>query len=75
MTLIACNIIQILVLTKVLGGKVATTPAIQTVHLVQKMGQNDFNSVLRPPIKILSTLFTLKILILLTMSLFYGQKS
>ena len=31
-TLIACNIIQILVLTKVIDGKVATTPSIQTAR-------------------------------------------
>ena len=40
------------------------------MRLVLKMGQNDFNSVLRPPIKILSTLFTLQILILPTMDPF-----
>ena len=39
------------------------------------MGQNDFNSVLRPQIKILSTLFTLQLLILPTRDPFYGQKS
>ena len=38
----------------------------QNMRLVLKMGQNDFNSVLRPGIKILSTLFTLQLLILPT---------
>ena len=37
------------------------------------MGQNLFNSVLRPPIKILSTLFTLQLLILPTRDPFHGQ--
>ena len=47
----------------------------QNMRLVLKMGQNDFNSVLRPRIKILSTLFTLQLLILPTRDPFYGQKS
>ena len=47
----------------------------KNMRLVLKMGQNDFNSVLRPPIKILSTLFTLQLLILPTRDPFYGQKS
>ena len=45
----------------------------QNMRLVLKMGQNDFNSVLRPPIKILSTLFTLQLLILPTRDPFHGQ--
>ena len=47
----------------------------KNMRLVLKMGQNLFNSVLRPPIKILSTLFTLQLLILPTRDPFYGQKS
>ena len=38
----------------------------QNMRLALKLGQNDFNSVLRPRIKILSTLFTLQLLILPT---------
>ena len=47
----------------------------QNMRLVLKMGQNDFNSVLRPRIKILSTLFTLQLLILPTRDPFQAQIS
>ena len=47
----------------------------QNMRLVLKMGQNDFNSVLRPQIKILSTLFTLKLLILPTRDPYQAQIS
>ena len=41
----------------------------------QKIGQNDYNLVTRPPIKILRPLFTLQLLILLTWGPFHGPKS
>ena len=41
----------------------------------QKIGQNGYNSVTRPPIKILSPLFTLQLLILPTRDPFHAQKS
>ena len=41
----------------------------------QKIGQNDFNSVTRPPIKILGPLFTLQLLISLTRDPFQAKKS
>ena len=47
----------------------------QNMRLALKLGQNDFNSVLRPRIKILSTLFTLQLLILPTRDPFQAQIS
>ena len=55
---------------KIRGTRSCTARNRQNMRLVLKMGQNDFNSVLRPPIKILSTLFTLQLLILLTSKLY-----
>ena len=60
---------------KIRGTRSCTARNRQNMRLVLKMGQNDFNSVLRPPIKILSTLFILQLLILPTRDPFYGQKS
>ena len=40
----------------------------------QKIGQNGYNSVTRPQIKILSPLFTLQLLILPTRDPFHAQK-
>ena len=60
---------------KIRGTRLWRARNRQNMRLVLKMGQNDFNSVLRPPIKILSTLFTLQLLILPTRDPFYGQKS
>ena len=60
---------------KIRGTRSCTARNRPNMRLVLKMGQNDFNSVLRPPIKILSTLFTLQLLILPTRDPFYGQKS
>ena len=41
----------------------------------QKIGQNDYNSVTMPPIKILRPLFTLQLLILPTRDPLQAQKS
>ena len=41
----------------------------------QKIGQNNYNSVIRPPIKILRPLFTLQLLILPTRDPFQAQIS
>ena len=41
----------------------------------QKIGQNDYNLVTRPPIKILRPLFTLQLLILPTRDPFHAQNS
>ena len=41
----------------------------------QKIGQNDYNLVTRPPIKILRPLFTLQLLIFPTRDSFQAQKS
>ena len=60
---------------KIRGTRLCRARNRQNMRLVLKMGQNDFNSVLRPPIKILSTLFTLQLLILHTRDPFYGQQS
>ena len=60
---------------KIGGTRSCTARNRQNMRLVLKMRQNDFNSVLRPPIKILSTLFTLQLLILPTGDPFYAQKS
>ena len=60
---------------KIRGTRSCTARNRQNMRLVLKMGQNDFNSVLRPQIKILSTLFTLQLLILPTRDPFHGQKS
>ena len=47
----------------------------QNMRLVLKMGQNVYNSVIRPPIKILRPLFTLQLLILPTRDPFHTPKS
>ena len=60
---------------KIRGTRSCTARNRQNMRLVLKMGQNDFNSVLRPQIQILSTLFTLQLLILLSSDPFYGPKS
>ena len=60
---------------KIRGTRSCTARNRQNMRLVLKMGQNDFNSVLRPRIKILSTLFTLQLLILPTWDPFQAQIS
>ena len=60
---------------KTRGTRSCTARNRANMRLVLKMGQNDFNSVLRPRIKILSTLFTLQLLILPTRDPFYAQKA
>ena len=60
---------------KIRGTRSCRARNRQNMRLALKLEQNDFNSVLRPQIKILSTLFTLQLLILPTRDPFYGQKS
>ena len=59
---------------KIRGTRLWRARNRKNMRLVLKMGQNDFNSVLRPPIKILRPLFTLQLLISPTRDPFHAQK-